>query len=95
MPLLFTEGYREDMLLFPCSMVVVTTLKASRAHSEVLKLVADSTAQDCERVFHTWKALGVGSNFLSRDVRYRFRHCRVPAWPETAAMEEHRSGCIS
>lgn len=37
------------MLLFPSFMVVVTTVNASGARSEMLKLVADSTARDCEQ----------------------------------------------
>lgn len=37
------------MLLSPCFLVEVTTLNASRAYSEMLKLVADSTAHNSEQ----------------------------------------------
>lgn len=36
------------MLLLPCFMAVVTALNTSGAHPEMLKSVADSTAQDCK-----------------------------------------------
>lgn len=48
LPLLFMQGYEEEVLLFPCFMVVATVLNASGAHPDRLKLVADSTAQDCK-----------------------------------------------